>query len=74
LYNIFIGSCSGSTYSVSCSISIGKCSQPTIDGDLVIGSSLYPVLTSATSSGVTASHYLSININGIRYKIGLIPE
>ena len=76
--NVILGSDAMLTGNYSCVISIGACSLPSANGQFVIGSAPYPILTGTTASaGVNGdvpaqvSRYMCIVLNGTGYKIPL---
>ena len=76
--NVILGSDAMLTGNYSCVISIGACSLPSANGQFVIGSAPYPILTGTTAStGVNGdvpaqvSIYMCVVLNGTGYKIPL---
>jgi hypothetical protein len=76
--NVILGSDAMLTGNYSCVISIGACSLPSENGQFVIGSTTYPILTGTTASlgsngdvPAQVSRYMCVVLNGTRYKIPL---
>jgi hypothetical protein len=76
--NVILGSDAMLTGNYSCVISIGACSLPSADGQFIIGSTTYPILTGTTASlgsngdvPVQVSRYMCVVLNGTEYKIPL---
>ncbi len=76
--NVALGSDAMLTGNYSCVISIGACSSPSANGQFLIGSTTYPVLTGTTASAGSngdvpsqVSRYMCIILNGIQYKMPL---
>ena len=65
--NTYIGFGAGISGDYSCAIAIGACAQPTTNGQLAIGSTTYPIATTASAGSIAG--YICTNINGTNYKI-----